>query len=214
MQRSVGGIVSVGSWMRRGGSVNGTSRPLVLAQGRLDRHQLATNATLRGGDRMVHLIFAAILLGQAQDPSRAIDAAFADLDRRYFAMLVSNGDALVAALGEGPSDVGSQTSRCLGLLTPLHGDLDITALRREMAIFATVVPDARPAVFELARRTAQTQAANIRLRLRVLEMSEEECLTSAIYRAQRMRTMEVSQDTQQLLSTITDRPTTSSKGSQ
>lgn len=67
---------------------------------------------------MVHLIFAAMLLGQAQDPSRAIDAAFADLDRRYFAMLGSNGDALVAALGEGPSDVGSQTSRCLGLLTP------------------------------------------------------------------------------------------------
>ena len=161
---------------------------------------------------MVHLIFAAMLLGQAQDPSRAIDAAFADLDRRYFAMLVSNGDALVAALGEGPSEVGSQTSRCLGLLTPLHGDLDTIALRREMALFASVGPDARPAVFELARETAQTQAANIRLRLRVVEMSEGDCLTSAIYRAQRMRTMEVSEDTQQLLSTIIDQPATSPEG--
>lgn len=161
---------------------------------------------------MFHLIFAAMLLGQAQDPSRAIDAAFADLDRRYFAMLVSNGDALVAALGEGPSEVSSKTSRCLGLLTPLHGDLDTKALRREMALFATVGPDARPAVFELARGTAHTQAAKIRLRLRVMEMSEGDCLTSAVYRSQRMRTMEVSEDTQQLLSTITDQPATTRGG--
>lgn len=81
-----------------------------------------------------------------------------------------------------------------------------------MALFAAVGPDARPAVFELARETAQTQAANIRLRLRVVEMSERDCLTSAIYRAQRMRTMEVSEDTQQLLSTITDQPATSPEG--
>jgi hypothetical protein len=160
---------------------------------------------------MVHLIFAAVLLGQAQDPAQAIDAAFADLDRRYFALLVSNGEAQVAALEAGPSEMGGQTSRCLGLLTPLHGDLDTKVLRREMALFATVVPEARPAVFELARGTAQTQAANIQRRWRVLEMSEGDCLTSAVYRDQRMRTMEVSEDTQQLLSTIIDQPPTSSE---
>lgn len=103
---------------------------------------------------MIALLMA-LALGVSQTTDDPIDAAFAHLDERYFAMLMSNSSALSAAVGAGPSDESASTTNCLSLLTPLHEALSTKILRREMRLFSTIVPEARDEAFEVARATRQ-----------------------------------------------------------